>query len=189
MNILAHIYLSGNEDMVKVGNFIGDYVKGKGYLAYRPPIIKGILLHRRIDDFTDHHSKPKKIKTLLRPYYRKYSGIVVDIFYDHFLTLHWDCYSDFDLESFVEAFHQLLREQFHILPAPVQSFVPRMIAQKRLLSYGDAAGVCHALKIMAKHTSLPDKSEEAIGVLLDHYDEIAGNFDAFFPKLIEYLRN
>ena len=188
MNLLAHIYLSGENDLVKIGNFIGDYVKGKTYLNYREPIQKGILLHRSIDGFTDHHKKPKKVKKLLRPVYHKYSGIVVDIFYDHFLTIHWNKFSDIPLNQFVEAFHQVLKIKFQILPAPVQSFVPRMIERKRLLSYGEMEGVKKALKIMAQHTSLPNETDYAMNILYDYYDLCNNNFFEFFPMLIEHVK-
>ncbi|MBS3768925.1 MAG: ACP phosphodiesterase [Bacteroidales bacterium] len=188
MNLLAHIYLSGEDDLVKIGNFMGDYVKGKRYLDYREPLQKGILLHRAIDSFTDHHSRPKKVKKLLRPIYHKYSGIVVDIFYDHFLTTNWSQFSATSLEAFVEHFHQVLRNKFQILPAPVQSFVPRMIERKRLLSYGEMEGVKKALKIMAQHTSLPDKTDDAMNILSEHYKIFNNNFFLFFPQLIEHVK-
>ena len=188
MNLLAHIYLSGESDLVKVGNFMGDYVKGKRYLYYREPIRKGILLHRSIDDFTDHHRRPKKVKKLLRPAYHKYSGIVLDIFYDHFLTTNWQNFSEVPLEKFVEDFHQILRNRFQILPASVQSFVPRMIERRRLLSYGEFEGIRTALQMMSKHTSLPAKTEYAMGILHEHYERFMDNFFIFFPQLIEHVR-
>ncbi|MCF8335795.1 MAG: ACP phosphodiesterase [Bacteroidales bacterium] len=185
---MAHIYLSGDEELVKIGNFMGDYVKGKRYLNYRKPLQKGILLHRSIDGFTDHHKTPKMVKKLLRPRYHKYSGIVLDIFYDHFLTTNWHDFSNIPLNQFVEDFHNLLWDKFQILPAPVQSFVPTMIKRKRLLSYGEMEGVRKSLKIMSQYTSLPDETDYAMNILSDHYDIFSGNFFEFFPKLIEHVR-
>ena len=188
MNLLAHIYLSGDNELMKIGNFMGDYVKGKRYMNYREPIKKGILLHRSIDEFTDHHRRPKKVKKLLRPVYHKYSGIVLDIFYDHFLTTNWQNFSEISLEQFVEDFHRILRKWFQILPFPVQSFVPRMIERRRLLSYGEMEGVETALKIMSQHTTLPDKTDHAMNILRDHYSIFMDNFFLFFPKLIEHVK-
>lgn len=188
MNLLAHIYLSGENDWVKIGNFMGDYVKGKRYLNFREPLQKGILLHRSIDSFTDHHTIPKEVKKLLRPVYHKYSGIVVDIFYDHFLTINWTKFSQTPLEQFVEHFHLVLRNKFQILPASVQSFVPRMIERKRLLSYGDMEGVEKALTVMAQHTSLPDKAGDAMNILSGRYELFSNNFFLFFPQLIEHVK-
>ena len=92
MNFLAHIYLSGDSRELLIGNFIGDYVKGKDYEKYPPAIQDGILLHRKIDWFTDDHSITKKAKKLVRGQYGLYAGIVIDIFYDHYLSANWDQY-------------------------------------------------------------------------------------------------
>ena len=100
MNFLAHIYLSGDTNEILIGNFIGDYVKGNDYLKYPTNIGKGILLHRKIDAFTDKHSVTKSCKTFINPKYRKFSGIVIDIFYDHFLATNWEQYSSVPLKEF-----------------------------------------------------------------------------------------
>jgi acyl carrier protein phosphodiesterase len=82
MNFLAHLYLSGDDKDVMLGNLIADSVKGKDYLAYRPGIQEGILLHRKIDHFTDEHPVVERSKHLLRPKYHKFAGVVTDMFYD-----------------------------------------------------------------------------------------------------------
>ena len=82
MNFLAHLHLSGNDPNILVGNFIGDFVKGKQVNSFEPGIAKGILLHRAIDYFTDKHEVVAKSKGRLREKYRHYSGVIIDIFYD-----------------------------------------------------------------------------------------------------------
>jgi len=187
MNLLAHIYLSGRHEPVKVGNFIGDYVKGSGYRHYRPMIRKGILLHRSIDSFTDHNVLPKQVKSLLRPYYRKYAGIVVDVFYDHFLANNWEEYSRFALSGFVNDFYRILEDYFEVLPARVQGFVPRMIRHNRLYSYKSIEGIEKALSVMARYSSLPEETGAAMKVLEEHYELINRNFHRFFPEIIEHV--
>ncbi|MFO8234250.1 MAG: acyl carrier protein phosphodiesterase [Bacteroidales bacterium] len=185
---MAHIYLSGNNNDIKIGNFIGDYVKGKKYLNYRTLIQKGIILHRNIDEYTDKSEVPKTIKNLLKPHYRRYSGIVADVFYDHFLTKNWGYFSSIPIESFIHNFYELLRKEFSILPEPVQNFVPRMIYHNRLLSYRETEGLYQSLKVMSKTTSLPDKTEKAMEVLMNNYKIINDNFLNFFPLLINYVK-
>jgi acyl carrier protein phosphodiesterase len=91
MNFLAHLHLSGNNPNIMLGNFMGDFVKGKSYRQqYEPEIIKGIELHRSIDEFTDSHPVVTESKNRLRPTYRHYSGVIVDVFYDHFLAANWN---------------------------------------------------------------------------------------------------
>ena len=187
MNILAHIYLLGSHEPVKVGNFIGDYVKGRGYRHYRPMIQKGILLHRTIDSFTDHNALPRQVKSLLRPYYRKYAGIVVDVFYDHFLANNWDAYSRFPLSGFVDDFYRILDDYFEVLPERVQEFVPRMIQRNRLYSYRRLEGIEKALTVMARYSSLPEKTDAAMKVLVDHYELINRNFHSFFREITDHV--
>lgn len=188
MNFLAHIYLSGTNDDIKIGNFIGDYVKGKKYLRYRTNIRKGIILHRNIDDYTDRSKIIQPVKNLLKPIYRRYAGIVVDVLYDHFLSKNWDYFCQTPLEKYVNNFYELLKKEFNVLPTPVQNFVPRMIHHNRLLSYRDTKGLHQSLTVMAKTTSLPDKADQAINTLIDNYSIINDNFLEFFPMLIKYVK-
>ena len=86
MNVLAHIYLSGDSDKIIIGNYIGDYVKGRDYLNYPELIRKGIILHRYIDMFTDRHPVVHRSKIYFSRKYHKYAGVITDIMYDHYLT-------------------------------------------------------------------------------------------------------
>lgn len=187
MNYLAHIYLSGNDDLAKIGNFIGDYIKGRRYLDYDPRIQKGIILHRYIDSFTDHNETAREMKSFLVADYSKYAGIIVDIFYDHFLAINWNKYSNISLEDFINHFYHLLKTHEEILPKPVQIFLPKMIRHNRLLSYKNIEGVENALNIMVKRTSLPDKTQRAKEILNHYYYEMECNFNSFFPQIIDYV--
>ena len=86
MNYLAHIYLSNEEEEITLGNFIADGVKGKKYVQFPLGIQQGILLHRAIDSFTDAHPIVRKSTKRLHKKYGHYSGVIVDILYDHFLA-------------------------------------------------------------------------------------------------------
>ena len=98
MNYLGHIFLSGKNEQLLVGNFIGDYVKGKQYLHYPEEIRKGILLHRAIDDFTDRNAHWMNVRELFRPIYKRYAGVVADVVIDHFLAKNWSHFSDEQLD-------------------------------------------------------------------------------------------
>jgi acyl carrier protein phosphodiesterase len=94
MNFLAHIYLSGDNDLLKIGNFMADSIRGHHYEDYPTEIRKGILLHRAIDSFTDMHPIYRQSKHRLHEKYGHYSGVIMDIFYDHFLAKNWNKYSN-----------------------------------------------------------------------------------------------
>lgn len=189
MNFLAHIYLSGEDDHIKLGNFIGDYVKGRAFHIYPDKIKEGILLHRFIDSFTDRNKYTYEAKDFFSKKYRKYSGIVVDIIYDHFLAVNWRRYSNTPLLEFVNNFYDLIIREKDMLPAEVQEFIPRLIANNRIYSYKDIEGIRSVLATMSKYTTLPDHSDFAIDVMVNNYQKLTQNFIFFFADLKYYVQN
>lgn len=185
MNYLAHLYLSGTNPSVKVGNFIGDYVKGRNYLRYSSPIQKGILLHRQIDTFTDKHPVSKESGTIFKPMYKRYSGVVTDVIYDHFLASNWGRYSDETLKHFVSQSHRILMSNYFTLPGVVKQFLPFLIQSRRMEFYRKMDGVHKTLHIMAGHSSLPDHSNWAMEQLEHHYDYLQSLFFIFFDEAIQ----
>ncbi|MGB5646129.1 MAG: ACP phosphodiesterase, partial [Muriicola sp.] len=101
MNFLAHIFLSFGDKEISIGNFIADSIRGNKYTHLPATIQKGIILHREIDTFTDAHPIHKKSSKRLHPTQGHYSGVVIDVFYDHFLAKNWAQYSEEPLETFV----------------------------------------------------------------------------------------
>jgi len=187
MNYLAHVYLSGDSDEVKVGNFIGDYVKGTNYKQYTELIQKGILIHRNIDTFTDRHPIIRRSKSQLNPKYHKYSGIIIDIFYDHFLAKEWENFSEESLKKFVYYFYEVLILHFAILPRRVKQFLPIFILNNWLESYLTIDGIGVVLHRMTKRTSLPDYTKFAIDELSSNYEKYREDFYDYFPKLIQFV--
>jgi acyl carrier protein phosphodiesterase len=189
MNFLAHLYLSGNDSDIMIGNFIADSVKGKLYSKYRPKVQKGILLHRKIDEFTDKHPITRELKLLLKSRYNKHSGVVIDIFYDHFLSLNWEKYSSISLKAFISNCHRVILRNIFILPPNIKSFLPVLIARGRFLSYSKIEGIKNVLYTMSKYTSLPNESDFAIEILTQHYHHFDLKFQDFFSDLIKMVTN
>lgn len=186
MNFLAHIYLSGKDEELILGNFIADSIKGKKYLKYQPGVQKGILLHRRIDHFTDTHPIVRSSAAKLHKNYSHYSGVIVDIYYDHFLASQWNQYSNVPLEKFVADFYKLLQKNFDLLPAPIQRFLPYMVAENWLLSYASLEGIGRILYQMNIRTKNIVRMDRAVSDLKEHYQEFQEEFKAFFPELQEF---
>jgi acyl carrier protein phosphodiesterase len=187
MNYLAHLFLSGNNEEIIVGNFVGDYVKGNKYQNFPEGIQKGILLHRQIDSFTDNHPKFFEARQLLKPDFRLYAGIVIDLFYDHFLASYWNNYSNVTLRQFSKNIHAVLLSYFRYLPNRVQGFLPSLIQHKRLESYAKKSGIQKSLEIMSRYTSLPDYSEKAISILKTNHSYLYENFTNFMKDMINYV--
>ena len=110
MNFLAHLFLSGENDDIIIGNFIADAVKGRYIEKYNEKIRYGIKLHREIDNYTDNHPVFKQSRKRLLHKYHKFSGVIVDMYYDHFLAVNWSDYSDENLEAFVSNAYKILTD-------------------------------------------------------------------------------
>lgn len=188
MNFLAHIYLSGDDEDVIIGNFIADGIKGKRYLKYPPGISKGIILHRGIDTFTDAHPIVHKSTSKLHKNYGHYSGVIVDILYDHFLAKNWDEYSSQPLADYVGEFYDLLRKNFTTLPARIQCMMPYMIADNWLLNYATVEGIGKILAQMNVRTKGIVSMDQAVTELIEYYDEFEAEFTSFFEELREFSK-
>jgi acyl carrier protein phosphodiesterase len=189
MNFLAHIYLSGKNEKLMIGNFIGDYVKGRKYENYPSSIKQGILLHRQIDSFTDNHLNFRDAKKLLVPEYGLYSGVVIDLFYDHLLAKNWNNFSDVSLRQFAKWTHAVLLSNFFHLPKRVQGFLPFLIQNRRLESYSTADGIRKSLKTMSRYTSLPEKSGKAMEIMELNQQFFEDNFAGFIKDMVGFIEN
>ena len=183
MNFLAHIYLSGDNKDVTIGNFIADGIRGKQYKKFPKDIQTGILLHRQIDTFTDTHTIVRQSTKRLHENYSHYSGVIVDILYDHFLAKNWNTYSNIPLEKYVAEFYDTLEDNFSVLPTRVQKMMPYMIANNWLLSYASIYGIKKVLEGMNRRTQNRSKMNLAINELEEFYEEFEIEFTLFFKEL------
>ncbi len=183
MNFLAHIYLSGDDDLLTIGNFIADGIRGNKYKHLPKGIQNGILLHRQIDTFTDSHLIVKQSKKRLHKKYGHYSGVIVDILYDHFLAKNWEAYSDVPLAIYVANFYKLLGDNFNILPISIQKMYPFMIADNWLLSYAEINGIARVLEGVNARTKNRSKMNLAVAELQEFYADFEQEFTFFFEDL------
>ena len=183
MNYLAHILLSGTNPDVIIGNFIADSIKGSKYNSYPVEIQKGILLHRQIDTITDAHPAFRKSTKRLHKNYGHYSGIIVDIFYDHFLAKNWSDYSDILLDAYIQTFYKLLRDNFDILPANIQKMAPVMIEGNWLLIYAELEGIDRVLAGMNRRTKNRSGMDKAGQELKEFYTLFEADFKLVMKDL------
>lgn len=188
MNFLAHIYLSGDNDLLKIGNFMADSIRGNQYLDFPEEVRKGILLHRYIDTFTDAHPIYRKSKHRLHEKYGHYSGVIMDIVYDHYLAKNWSRYSEEALEDYAESFYTLLRENFDILTEKTQRMIPYMMARNWLVSYASIAGLEMILFQMDHRTKNRVNMHEAIVEIQQYYSEFEEEFTLFFEELQQHCQ-
>ena len=189
MNYLAHTYLSGDNDNIKVGNFLGDWVKGSDYMLYAEDVRTGIMMHRNIDDFSDRHSIVLLSASRLKSRYARYSGVVIDILYDHFLASNWKDFCTVPLREYVNRLHNLMLNNFGILPMRLQNFLPGFMNERWIERYATLDGIREVLDTMSKRTSLPNETEFAISVIEAHYSVFQHEFFDFFGQIIEFVEN
>jgi acyl carrier protein phosphodiesterase len=186
MNFLAHIYLSGSSDLIKIGNFIADGVRGNQYLTFDSQIQKGIVLHRAIDTFTDAHPLFRKCTKRLHSHYHHYSGVIVDVFFDHFLAKNWNLHSKESLEDFVQNFYISLTTYEMHLTEKAKMMQPYMIEQNWLLNYRSIDGIEKILTQMDRRTKNVSMMRNSVAELNLYYSEFEQDFTHFFAELKEY---
>jgi len=187
MNYLAHLLLSGNNEKILFGNFIADWVKGNKYLQYPIEIKRGILMHRQIDSFTDHHRLHKHSRTYFAPSYGHFSGIVVDVVFDHFLSVHWNEFHKGNRIEFIKKAYISIERYRWFLPPRPKRLLPSMVHHDWIGSYASIYGLNKVLERMSQRTALPAFSKDAITILRDNYEAIESDFMAFFPELYSYI--
>jgi len=186
MNYLAHIYLSRDNNLVTIGNFMADSIRGKKYQTYPLEIQIGILLHREIDTFTDAHPIVRQSTKRLHENYSHYSGVIVDILYDHFLAKNWLDYSSIPLEIYTENFYEIISSNFEILPPRIQEMMPYMMADNWLLNYASIEGIQRVLNGMNRRTKYVSAMDKATFELQKFYSEFENEFTLFFKELITF---
>lgn len=193
MNYLAHLYLAEDSDESLLGNLLGDFVKGRLVDQYSPEIIKGIKTHRKVDFYTDNHTKFLECKNLIHPNRRRFSGIIVDLSFDHFLAKNWSNYSDVALSEFANRVYALLLKNQDILPAKLMQRMPYMIGDDWLVSYKYIDTIELALNAMSRRLSRRFERAAVIkyGIedIKDNYDELERKFSEFFPELIVFVQD
>jgi acyl carrier protein phosphodiesterase len=187
MNFLAHIYLSADNDDVKIGNFIADGIHGKPD-DFPHGIQKGIVLHRAIDTFTDAHPVFRQGTKRLHANYHHYAGVVMDIFYDHFLAKNWLRYHAQPLEDFAAGFYKLLQDNYEILPERSKGMLPHMISHNWLVTYASIDGIAKTLRGMDQRTKKISGMTNAVNELREFYTEFEQEFTRFFEEIRVYVK-
>lgn len=189
MNFLAHVYLSEDNFSLAVGNLIADRVKGKDLTNFSPMIQKGILLHRKIDAFTDHHSLFKECVSILFPIYRHYSRVIIDIYFDHFLASNWDKYNSKNLKVFSNEFYDALKIESENFPENIKNFSRTLIFYNWFDSYKTITDLELILTQMAQRTRFPSKLSASKKQLKGNYTYFHNHFSSFMEEVIDFTKN
>lgn len=188
MNYLAHSVLSFNNTDLIIGNFIADSIQGNRFDGLTPDIIKGIMLHRKIDTFTDSHPIYLTSKRRLSKDFDKYSGVIMDIVYDHFLAKNFNLYSSVSLQDHATSVYQILHDNHHFLPEPAKRFYGYMTQNNILVNYGSLFGLETVLTHLSHRIRHRYELQLSVPILKQDYEEVENEFFAFFDELIAFCK-
>lgn len=172
-----------------VGNFMADAIKGNSYLKFENEIQQGIILHRAIDTFTDQHPIVKQSKRRLNARYNHFGGIIIDIFYDHFLAKNWTQFSHIPLELYVSEVYKILQKSAKIYPSKINRMLYLMVFENWLLSYQHTDEIKKVLTRMSYRTKHQSHMELATEDLLLHYEDFENDFMLFFKDIILFTQS
>ena len=188
MNYLAHLYLSEPHDEAWLGSLMGDFVKGPLDNRYGKEITRAIALHRKIDVFTDAHAVVLQSKSRMSAERRRYAGIMVDVFYDHFLAKHWLDFHEEPLAEFTGRVYRVLERYHTILPERLQRMAPMMVQWDWLGSYAYTASIHTVLNRMGQRLKRENRLMNSADELVGNYAQLEADFRAFLPDVLRYAR-
>jgi len=188
MNYLAHLYLSEPTEDAWLGSLLGDFVKGPLDGRYSADITRAIALHRKIDTFTDAHPLVLQSKARISPARRRYAGIMVDMFYDHFLAKYWREYHDEPIGEFTARIYGMLHARHAMLPDRLQTMAPRMARSDWLASYAELDSIRAALDRMGQRLKRENRLRDSADELSEHYAGLESDFRRFLPKVVQFAR-
>lgn len=188
MNYLAHAYLSFNQEELLVGNFIGDFVKGKQWESYPLEMAKGILLHREIDYFTDRHPEFIKCKRLLSPHMGHYASLFPDLIFDHFLANDARYFSNDSLKEFSEKVYQSVELKIDHVPKDFSYIFWRIKSGNWLYTYRFRGGIENAIRGLVRRSNAPFEDTIAVDLFRKHAQEMEESYQIFFPELESFVK-
>lgn len=188
MNYLAHLFFSKNTQLSLLGNLMGDFAKGNIIELYDNEIVNGVAQHRLIDKYTDNHPIVKISKSRISKQRRRYSGILIDIFYDHYLAKHWHEYSGSDIDTTIKFWHKELSKPLPInIPKRLELVIQDMIKYSWLQSYTTIEGIGYSVNRVAARIKFKNNLNGGAEELTNNYDDLENDFSSFFPMLIKYV--
>ena len=188
MNHLAHALLAGDDDALRLGGMLGDFVRGAPDAAWPREVAGGIRLHRAIDVYTDTHPEVLAAKARLAPPYRRYAGILLDMWFDHCLARDFPRWSAVPLQPFSRDLRALLREREAQLPPPLQRFLVYMQTHDLPAGYAQPHVLGRALAGIGQRLQRANPLADALPVLQAQADVLDWHFEAFFPELQAFAR-
>jgi acyl carrier protein phosphodiesterase len=191
LNFLAHLHLADPEPGLLLGGIAADFTRPAELAALPPEVQEGVRLHRLIDSFTDSHPIVRGSIARIAEKYHWFSGIIIDIYYDHILAREWLRYSLETLDNFAVRMYGALEPLPPETPTEAARFIRWMIDDNRLVRYSTRDGIEDTLarlsrRIMSRMPRNAVRLDRAMPLLLAKDSLLAADFHAFYPELREF---
>lgn len=188
MNYLAHLYLSDQSAEGFAGSLLGDFVTGSVAGKFNENVENEILMHRRIDAFTDSHTVVKRSKRRISAENGRYAGVLIDVFYDHYLAVNFEKYSSVPLKTFSQKAYRALDEHRSLFPEKFRQRIDGIISYDLLGSYQSIDGIHLTLTRISSRIKRRNDLADGISDLENNYRELFADFEEFFPKLTAFVQ-
>ncbi len=188
MNFLAHVYLSGSNDKIAIGNLIGDRVKGNKIKLLPKEIQSGVTFHRLIDDFTDHNQIFRECVTKLFPKYRHFSRVIIDMYFDHFLAKNWNYYHNLPLNKFSTEFYKKIIKIAPEFNQDIERFINALVKYNWFEYYKTTLGLYNILSQMEKQTKFNSNLGTSVRDLTENYEYFEIRFFQFMKEIIKFAK-
>lgn len=186
MNFLAHAYLSFDQPGILAGNMMADSVRGSQANAYPEEIKKGILLHRRIDAYTDSHELVKETRKVFYPLISHYALVISDVIYDHFLGVHWKKFHTKSLMDFSIQSYQSLDLYRSYFPPKFDRIYSYMRDENWFVKYSSHAGIHHTIEMLKYRSKAFVWDKGTVKLFEAEYNLLENYFLEFFPQLVNH---
>jgi acyl carrier protein phosphodiesterase len=189
VNILAHALLAGDDAALRLGGVMGDFVRGTPDLALPGRVRDGIYLHRAIDVFTDSHDEVRAARERLPAPFRRYAGILLDMWFDHCLARDFGKWSAHPLDDFSTRLRDEMHAAMPILPESLRRFLGYMDGNDLPAGYKEAEAIGKALRGISQRLTRANPVAEAMPLLLSEDAMLRDTFERFFPQLRDFARD
>ncbi len=184
MNFLAHLLLAGDDEGLRLGALLGDFVRGKPEGLNLPNnCYRGIQLHRFVDQHIDSLPDVARLREHFQPPFRRYAGIIIDLAFDHELALRWAEYSDRSLLQFDRDVRELLATYQAVLPAELLAFMRYADQRGLFAAYREESEMLYSLQGLGQRLSRSNPLHRVGEIWEDMKPAISAGFDAVFPKV------
>lgn len=184
LNFLAHIRLAGDDEDLRLGAMLGDFVRGKDALGqYAPGVQTGILLHRHIDASIDSLPATAGLLEWLQPPFRRYGGIILDLAFDHELALHWDEYSAVSIQEFDRGVREMLARHDSVLPRRLKEFMRYADRRGLFASYQYESEILHSLQGLGRRLSRDNPLHRVGEIWTEFRPRVSASFEPVFREI------